>query len=277
VIALPTFPSPDPANPENERQFREMVARTFQQFARELGGGPPEVSTSFERTGSVMTVTHTITDPSRSFLSMEFQYNGGGWLTTWDTAVVGSSYVEDVTLTPGTDAIYEYRLGYANANGARKYKQQAFNLADLQSVTKRMTIPPTFFLPQNETTPWSYTGGYLKTNSTAGNFFYYASIPMPVGVTIEAFRARLTRLDVADTIAVDLYADPTDVPVPIASVDHNSGTGAVTLTDSTVSHLVTTQEPLVLLVEMGSTLGIANVGLIWCEIEYTAPSYDKTY
>lgn len=281
MIAVPNFPAPNPADPQNERQFREMVSATLKGLARAVSGGSPEVSTAFSRTGSVITATHTITDPGRSFLSMEFQYNAGGWLDTWDTEVTGSSYEEDVTLTPGTDAIYEIRLGYANENGQRKYKQQAFNLADLQAVTKYRTVSFAELEPVGPTQGHFKGLGNLTVNTDDGVLWSFVAglSDVPVGAVLTSIRVRAREGSAANTGPVTYlrYKDSSDVVQTLATIDHAGEATAAWKTDTSPNHTVAQENAYYLLMQMQWTAAEPTAPVWYAgEIEYTVADYSKT-
>lgn len=228
MIGTPQFPAPNPNDPQNERQFREAVQQAIADIYRVIAREPEIRTTAVRGTGANLnkvTVTHDIIDPSKMFIEMEYQYNAGGWLTggNWTSSSTGVQYVKEISLTPGLDSIYEYRMLAATPFGARtdavrgaarRYHGGTLNLADLQAQTNTLVFVPTHGMPNNDTIGFDTSIPGVVAPSAAGTALTWRTpIILPPGISITRFRQRGLRANAGDTCSADFRYTTSDTGV----------------------------------------------------------------
>lgn len=145
------------------------------------------------------------------------------------------------------------------------------------SVTKKIRIPHAEFVPESAAESYFFSLGYLRPNTANTVLTCRGAAVLPKGVTVTAVRARMYRTsatnDSAQCAFVRLNDDGTQTSV--ATVSH-AGTGWATAAATGLSQLVG-DEGYVLETQLLGKAAVTDARLMWAELEYTMPSYDKGY
>lgn len=274
-MSVPRFPRAAKSYDErNEAAFRQELENAFRDFARQISS-KPIIRTEVSASGADRTVTHTLIDPLRQFLTIEWRVDGGSWSATWTTEVTRSSYAKTVTLTAGKDAVYEYRMHYKDEGGRAQYTGETLPLTHLRSVAKTIRIGASDLKPDSNTTTWVLSPS-ARPNAVGTTELLVAAVVIPIGVTVDVARARMNRNAVGDTALVAFRRiSNTGVASTLATLTHDT-TGWQTKSASGLAEL-TAGEDYEIVVQLSSTVSVTDALFRYFEIDYTVPSYDKTY
>lgn len=243
----------------------------------------PRVNYSVSWSGADATVMATLSDPTKAVTTGRWftivQGVAGSSSDVWDTETgtpgtdATLTFVETVTVNPGTDVSFDAEFDFTDEEGNTKTIGFDIPLANLQAVAKTLRIPATKFVPGADTFGWTMIPNYFAASNTSG-LFGYAALELPDGVTITGISARMNRGSVSDTAEVKLFRNDEAGNVTLATLTHST-TGYQTvssgaLTEDTTGRNYTVRADLNL-----NTLG--NTALVgWVEVTYTADSFAQT-
>jgi len=247
----------------------------------------PEVSESVVRTDESATLSLVIFDPALKVTAIEFNKREGdgsatGYVDTWDNTS-GTEGVDDtltrdeaVAIEDGKDSEIRWRVTYTDDSGNSVEIHNTVHLANLQTLEKVLRIPFGELLPNSDTSVWTVTAEYIVARTTAG-LVAYASIVLPVGVTITQFSARMYRNSSSDAAAAQLFSvdNAGSGSTMIAECNHST-TGWQTVNDS-LSESVTTDKQYVGAVVLSPVTTNTNARFMWFELTYTVPTYAASY
>jgi hypothetical protein len=149
-------------------------------------------------------------------------------------------------------------------------------VASPSSIAKTIRIPALEFIPGLNTTTWDTRNGDLRPNTVNVNQDFEAPCVLPKGVTITAFRLRGYRQTVSDTVATTLTRiDDTGGTTGLATNTHDT-TGWQTKTTSGLTQLVG-DESYIVVAALKGVSSFNDARLLYLEVDYTVPSYDKGY
>lgn len=285
--AIPSFSNaPDTYDRGNEQEFRAQLTRTLTDVTQSRIE-KPAIQVEASRSASSATLTVTILDEDRRVTAIEFNKREGsgsatGWVSLWDTTTgtigTDASLIrsEAISIPAGLDSSAEWRVKWRDQRGAEHVDGGPIPLSNLASVTKTLRLPFTAVAPTDETVRWSYENGYLRPGATGGPGAQFRCVaPLPSGVTTSAIRARVYRETGSDVATLSArVVDDNGGATSAGSVSHSS-TGWQTISLS-VSQAIGTVA-LLLTIDLQSVSSTLDSRLTWIEVDYSTPSYDKTY
>lgn len=209
--------------------------------------------------------------------------------------VTGSNTAADTTLVNGT-AASTVKAGAVRANNSfdadKKLKADTEVAGDIfipntaaplvgtaaapSSIAKTLRIPAHHFAPQTEAITWNAGNGDLRPRTANVSGIYEFSVPLPKGVTITAYRIRAYRQTTSDLASGSLVRiNDAGGTTGLGSVTH-SGTGWSTISNTSPNQLVG-DEGYFVEVSLRGVSSANNARIMWIEVDYTMPSYDKGY
>jgi hypothetical protein len=147
-------------------------------------------------------------------------------------------------------------------------------VASPSSITKTLRVPFAECIPSNSAQ--AYTTGLSSILPLNANelITLRSSIVLPKGVTITVFRARMLREDATNDVAeAKLYRVNDDATASLIATATHTGTGLSTVS-AALTQLVGDQS-YTSQVQLKGFAQNNDAFFVWCEIEYTVPSYDK--
>jgi hypothetical protein len=247
----------------------------------------PEVSEVVTRSGTTATLTLTIADPALGIIAIEYNKREGdgaltGYISTWDSSsgTVGVSTAlsrtESVSVPDGKDSEIRWRVRWVDDAGVTRTLENTVHLANLRQLTKVLRIPFGELLPDADSSVWLATNEYIRSGTTAA-VGLFASVVLPVGVTITNFAARMYRESVSDFAVAQLLRlnDSGSAASLLAECTHSS-TGWQTINDS-LSELVGSSSNYNARVVLDPASTNVDARFMWFEITYTVPNYAASY
>lgn len=140
-----------------------------------------------------------------------------------------------------------------------------------EGVVRRQTVRVSAhgLRPQNDTTPWATSTGYLYvgTASASSRFYRYAPVLVP-GAIVTGIRARMYRSTSSEIAAIRFrkYDDtPSLVSIPL-SVSH-TGTGWATVEDVSTTERIAADHNYFVGVELKAASTATDARILWFELD----------
>lgn len=146
------------------------------------------------------------------------------------------------------------------------------------SITKTLRIPYTEMRPTVAGEPYQIGGGYLHPNSVAATRTYMTAVVLPRGVTLTAYRMRTYQVSTVTDSAQSYLEQGSSTggnSTMATLISESSLAGAWQTYASTLAQVVG-EETYVIKVQLYSSASATDTRLLWHELDYTMPSYDKT-
>lgn len=144
------------------------------------------------------------------------------------------------------------------------------------TLTKTLRIHAMEFVPRQDLSQWEFGNADARPRTAAVTLSLNAPIVLPKGILITTFKTRFFRGTTADTASFGLAGvNDTGGSTALATCTHDA-TSWQTKTVSAINHTVGDEGYLV----SGTLTGVLtpnNARVLWVEVGYTVPSYDKTY
>lgn len=144
------------------------------------------------------------------------------------------------------------------------------------SVTKILRTPAHGFVPVSNTATWLFGSGFVANGAT-GLSIVYAPLPLPPGVTVVSFRARLNRRTNGSSATVVLRrGGEIQTAITTLSATNAGSTTFTTYASSALNLLVSATEGFTMqaLLTGSSAANLARVA--WTELTYRMPDYRRS-
>ena len=254
---------------------------------------PPRVEAEFDRDAQGnATLRLIVTDPSGAIVSPGPEYSKragsqagdtwGSFSAVWDTEPSNPPYsgtwVEALTVPGGEEAGIRWRISWKDEDGTTRTIGNTHYTARIDEHLTELILPLDAGLPANDGVTWfALSGGQLQPGTANVLQDWRTPIPMPEGVVVEEFEARVFRDATHDIASVRLIRGNIDgLATTLVTLTGATG-GWSTQVNTAVSETVTNPNSYHADLQLRGVDLVADARCAWVKVKYCRFTQQQAY
>ena len=269
------------------------VAGVFQRRRMDTEFVPPRFEAELDRDAQGnATLRLTITDPSGAIVSPGPQFSkragsqaGDAWSgfsAVWDTEPSNPPFsglwVELLVVPGGEEAGIRWQYSWADEDGTTRTHGFTHYTSRIDENQVELVFPCDNGTPQGDVVGWILgTGGVVTQRGLGASLVWNVPLPMPIGVTLEEFDARLFRSVAADFAECRLIrGDINGASTTLATLTGSAG-GWSTQSNTAISEVVIADRSYHGAFIVDGSASNVNARAAWCRLVYDRQTLEQVY